>query len=183
MMDAYHRLGYHRLDRGTYPEGKPMRKILLKSMLVAGVGAFLAVGSVGVFAQEGDKLAAIKARQDFMKAQGADVKAISDFSKGQGDQAAATKAAEDLQARSQKITGVLVPGTSLADFPGKTKAKPELFTDTAKVKAIVAALQTEEGKLTTAVKGGDKQAVADQLAATNKAGCGACHGSYRVNKS
>src|SRR5579884_4096534 len=108
-----------------YPEGKPMKKILLKGVLVAGVGALLAVGSASVFAQDGDKLAAIKARQDFMKAQGADVKAISDFSKGQGDQAAATKAAEDLQARSQKLGSILVPGTSTKEFPDQTKAKPE----------------------------------------------------------
>ena len=161
-----------------------MKKFLLKSVLVVGVGALLAVGSVSVFAQQGDKLAAIKARQDFMKAQGADVKAISDFSKGQGDQDAANKAAADLVARNQKIGEVvLVPGTSTTEFPDGTKAKPELFTDTDKVKAILAALQTEEGKLVTVVKGGDKQAIADQLAATNKAGCGACHGAYRVNKT
>jgi cytochrome c556 len=160
-----------------------MKRILLKGILVAGVGAMLAVGSVGVFAQQGDKAAAIKARQDFMKAQGADMKTISDFSKGQGDQDAANKAAADLAARGQKIGDVLVPGTSTTEFPDKTKAKPELFTDTDKVKAIVAALQTEEGKLVTVVKSGDKQAIADQIVATNKAGCGACHGAYRVNKS
>jgi cytochrome c556 len=76
-----------------------------------------------------------------------------------------------------------VPGTSVQEFPEQTKAKPELFTDTDKVKAIVVALHTEEGKLATAVKSGDKQAIADQIVATNKAGCGACHGAYRVNKS
>jgi cytochrome c556 len=160
-----------------------MKKFLLKGALVAGVGSLLAVGSVSVFAQQGDKLAAIKARQDFMKAQGADVKAISDFSKGNGDQDAANKAAEDLVARQPKIPSLLVPGTSATDFPDQTKAKPELWTDTAKVQAIVAALKTEEDKLVTVVKSGDKQAIADQLTATNKAGCGACHGAYRINKS
>jgi cytochrome c556 len=160
-----------------------MKKFLIKGVLVAGVGALLAVGSVTVFAQQGDKLAAIKARQDFMKAQGADAKAISDFSKGQGDQDAANKAAEDLVARQPKIAALFVPGTSATDFPDQTKAKPELWTDGDKVKAILAALQTEEGKLVTAVKSGDKQAIADQLTATNKAGCGACHGAYRINKS
>ncbi|HEY1506319.1 MAG TPA: cytochrome c [Stellaceae bacterium] len=160
-----------------------MNKFLLKGVLVAGVAALLAVGSVGVFAQQGDKLAAVKARQDFMKAQGADAKAISDFSKGQGDQAAATKAAEDLVARQPKIPALLVPGTSTTDFPDESKAKPELWTDTAKVQAILAALKTEEDKLVTVVKSGDKQAIADQLTATNKAGCGACHGAYRINKT
>jgi cytochrome c556 len=160
-----------------------MKKFVVRGVLVAGIGALLTVGSVGVFAQQGDKLAAIKARQDFMKAQGADLKAISDFGKGNGDQAAATKAADDLVARSQKIGTILVPGTSAADFPDQTKAKPELFIETDKVKAIIAALQTEEAKLVTVVKSGDKQAIADQVTATNKAGCGACHGAFRINRS
>ena len=160
-----------------------MKKFMHRGILALGIAVLVGAGTVSVFAQQGDKEVAIKARQDFMKAQGADVKAISDFSKGQGDQAAATTAANDLVTRAPKIPGLLTPGTSVADFPDKTKAKPELWTDTDKVKAILAALQTEEGKLVTAVKSGDKQAVADQLAATNKAGCGACHGAYRINKT
>ena len=160
-----------------------MKSFARQGLMAFGVGLLIAAGTVSVFAQQGDKTAAIKARQDFMKAQGADAKAISDFSKGQGDQAAATTAVNDLIARAPKIMALFVPGTSATDFPDATKAKPELWTDTDKVKAIVAALQTEEDKLATAVKGGDKLAVADQLAATNKAGCGACHGAYRINKT
>lgn len=160
-----------------------MRSMMQQGMLAIGLGLFVAAGTVSVFAQQDDKLAAIKARQDFMKAQGADAKAISDYSKGQGDQATALKAINDLIARQPKIDALFVPGTSATDFPGKTNAKPELWTDTAKVAAIRAALLTEEKKLVVAVQSGDKQAVADQLAATNKAGCGACHGAYRLKAS
>jgi cytochrome c556 len=152
-------------------------------MLAIGLGLFVAAGAVSVFAQQDDKLAAIKSRQDFMKAQGADAKAISDYAKGSGDQAKALAAANDLIARQPKIDALFVPGTSATDFPGKTNAKPELWTDTAKVQAIRTALAAEEQKLLVAVQGGDKQAVGAQLAATNKAGCGACHGAYRLKAS
>lgn len=160
-----------------------MRKWMQRGMLAIGLGLFVVAGTVSVFAQQDDKLAAIKARQDFMKAQGADAKAISDYSKGQGDQAKALAAINDLIARQPKISALFVPGTSATDFPGKTNAKPELWTDTAKVQAIETALAAQEQKLLVAVQGGDKQAVADQLAATNKVGCGACHGAYRLKAS
>jgi cytochrome c556 len=160
-----------------------MKKIMQQGMLALGVALLVGAGTVSGFAQQGDKEAAIKARQDFMKAQGADAKAINDFSKGQGDQAAALTAANDLVARAPKIEALFVPGTSATDFPGKTNAKPELWTDKDKVVEIIKAMEVEQAKLVDTVKGGDKQAVADQLAATNKAGCGACHGAYRINKS
>ena len=109
----------------------------------------------------------------------------SDFSKGNGDQAAAQKAADDLVARGPKIAALLVPGTSATDFPDQTKAKPELWTDGDRGEGnrCRACRCREEAKLDTVVKGGDKQAIADQLTATNKAGCGACHGAYRINKT
>jgi cytochrome c556 len=160
-----------------------MRSVIQQAMLAIGVTLMVAAGTVAVFAQQDDKLAAIKARQDFMKAQGADAKAISDFSKGNGDQAAAQKAADDLVARQPKIEALFVPGTSATDFPGKTNAKPELWADKDKVAAIRTALGGAEQKLATDVKGGDKQTVADDLANMNKVGCGACHGTYRIKTS
>ncbi len=145
--------------------------------ITAGVGLALLLGS-GAVAQ--DKLALIGQRQDFMKAQGADVRAITQYSKGQGDQQAALKAVDDLLARAPKIVDQFPPGTSATDFPGKTKAKPELWTDWDKAKMIPATLQGEEVKLKAAIQSGDQKAVADQLGATGKAGCGACHSAYRL---
>jgi hypothetical protein len=46
-----------------------MRNLMYRGVLVAGVGALLAVGTAGVFAQQGDKAAIIKARKDFMEDQ------------------------------------------------------------------------------------------------------------------
>ncbi|MEI9890690.1 MAG: hypothetical protein WDN45_08950 [Caulobacteraceae bacterium] len=74
------------------------------AVVVAGIAAL----ATGVVAQ--DKAAAVKARQDFMKAQGADTKAISDYSKGMGSKDDAAKAIADLQARSGKIAALFVSG-------------------------------------------------------------------------
>ncbi len=159
-----------------------MKNSARSGMVVVGIGLMLVAATVSVTAQD-NKEAAIKTRQDFMKAQGADVKAITDYSKGQGDQAAALTAANDLVARNSKIAGLFPPGTSAADFPGKSNAKPELWTEMDKAKAIWTALAAEEVKLVDVVKGGDQQAVGAQLGAMGKAGCGACHGAYRVKTS
>lgn len=126
-----------------------------------------------------DKLAVIKQRQDFMKAQGGDVKAVTAFVKGQGDQAAAEKAAEDLVSRSLQIPDLFVAGTSSADFPGKTYAKPAIWQNMDKVKAIVTTLHDEEVKLAAAIKGGDRTAAGAALGAAGRDGCGACHGEFR----
>jgi cytochrome c556 len=159
-------------------EQNRMRTSIRWGAIGVSAAAILLSGVVAGVAQ--DKMGAVTARQDFMKAQGADVKAISDFSKGQGDQAAATKAVDDLIARNPKIVDQFPTGTSATDFPGKTYAKPELWTDWDKAKMIPVALLTEETKLKTVIASGDQKAVAAQLGATGKAGCGACHTDYRL---
>jgi cytochrome c556 len=139
---------------------------------------FVGLGNVTV-AQGQDKDTEIKLRRDTMKRQGNDLKTISDYAKGEADQAAAQKAADDLLALNGKIVGLFPLGTSMADFPGKTGAKPEIWQQFDKFKMIPAALKVQEQKLDDAVKSGDKAAVGAQVAATGKEGCGACHTPYR----
>jgi cytochrome c556 len=149
--------------------------------LSAGVAVLLLASTVGGLTQ--DKLALVKDRQDFMKAQGADVKAITGYSKGQGDQQAALKAVDDLLARAPKITDQFAPGTSATDFPGKTKAKPEIWTDWDHFKMIPTAVADNETKLKTAIQAGDPKAVGPALGALGKNGCGTCHSKYRLPES
>jgi cytochrome c556 len=158
-----------------------MRKAVRWGGIGASAAAVMLVGIVSGIAQ--DKLAMVTSRQDFMKAQGDDVKAISNYAKGQGDQQAALKAIDDLLARNPKIVATFPPGTSAEDFPGKSNAKPELWKDMDKVKAIPAVLQGEEEKVKAAIQGGDQKAVADALGSMGKNGCGSCHGPYRVKTS
>ena len=148
------------------------RLVILLVIAVAGLG------NVTV-AQGQDKEAEIKLRRDTMKRQGNDLKTISDYAKGEADQAAAQKAADDLLALNGKIVDLFPPGTSMAEFPGKTGAKPEIWQQFDKFKTIPAGLKVHEQKLDDAVKTGDKAAVGAQVAATGKEGCGACHTPYR----
>ena len=154
-----------------------MRKAVRWGAFGASAAAMLLIGVAAGIAQ--DKLAQVKERQDFMKAQGADVKAITGYSKGEGDQQAPQKAIDDLLARAPKIVAMFPPGTSAEDFPGKSNAKPEIWKNMDKVKAIPTALQGEEEKVKTAIESGDQKAVAAALGSMGKNGCGACHGTYR----
>jgi len=143
----------------------------------AALGLVLAFGTVAVVAQ--DKAAEIKTRQDTMKRQGKDFKAIQDYVKGQVDQASAEQAIADLQSIAPKIVTLFPEGTGLDAFPGKTGAKPDIWKEWDKFKMIPVSLQGAEAKLAAAIKSGDKSAVGEELINTGKNGCGACHGSYR----
>ena len=141
-----------------------------------------AVATIGFAAASSaqDKEAAVKERVATMKQQGADLKYIGDFVKGAGgDQAGAEAKSQDLLGLNGKLVALFVPGTSSADMPGKSNAKPEIWTDWDKFKAIVPVLQDAEMKLADAVKSGDKAAMGAALANTGRNGCGACHSQFR----
>jgi cytochrome c556 len=159
-----------------------MRRVA-RHVLVGLMATAIGLGGVGVIAQAQDKEAQIKTRRDTMKRQGEDFKAIADYAKGEGDQAAAQKAIDDLLALNGKIVDLFPAGTSMADFPGKTGAKPEIWQQFDKFKAIPAVLKSEEEKLAEAIKSGDKAAIGAQVANTGKNGCGACHTPYREKLS
>lgn len=153
-----------------------MNKWGITAVAVAGIAAL----ATGVMAQ--DKAAAVKARQDFMKAQAADTKAINDYAKGMGSKADAEKAIADLQARNNAILKQLVPGTSMTDMPGVSYAKPAAFTERDKLAQIVAQLKVLEDKEAELIKTGTPEQVGAGAADLGKNGCGACHGQYRERK-
>lgn len=153
---------------------------LMKWGVAAVAAAGMAALATGVVAQ--DKAAAVKARQDFMKAQAAATKTLGDYGKGMATKADAEKAIADLQARNGKIMALFVPGTSMSDMPGVSYAKPAAFTDTAKLKEIVATLKTYEDKQAETVKNGTPEQVAAVQADLGKNGCTGCHMTYRERK-
>ena len=146
-----------------------------------------AVAVMGIAAMAGsvvaqDKAAVVKARQDFMKAQAADTKAISDYSKGMGSKDDALKAIADLQARNPKILDQLAPGTSMDDMPGVSFAKAAAFTEKDKLAAIVGNLKVMEDKLAGTIKTGTPEQVGAEAAGLGPNGCGACHKDYRQQR-
>ena len=158
-----------------------MRQVSWIGLTAAAVALAVGLGAVGVAAQ--DKLAQIQTRRETMKHQGADFKAIQEYVKGTGDQAAAEKAIADLETIAPKIVTLFPPGTGLDAFPGKTGAKPAIWQEWDKFKAIPPELLADEQKLAAAIKTGDRAAVGAQLANTGKNGCGACHTPYREKLS
>jgi cytochrome c556 len=154
---------------------------LAKLGFVAVAAAAIGLSAAGTMAQ--DKEAQIKTRRDTMKRQGADLKAVQDYVKGEGDEATALAKVNDLLELNPKILSLFPQGTSMAEFPGKTGARPAIWAEWDKFEKIPPMLKGEEEKLAQAIKSGNKQAVADQLAATGKNGCGACHTPYREKLS
>jgi len=142
--------------------------------LVVGLAMFATAG----LAQ--DKEAQIKARQDFMEAQQKAVNAINAYAKGQGDKATALEKANELIALAPKIDDHFPPGTSSADFPGKTKAKPEIFAEWDKAKLMPAKLQDMEKKLVEVINTGTPEQVGEEMRSVYRGGCNGCHGPYRL---
>lgn len=162
-----------------------MKRFVIKSVVVAGVGALLTVGSVAVFAQEGDKAAIVKARQDFMENQQHAVNAIQAFAKGTGERQGAIDGANKLLELSSKIDAKFIDtyfpaGTSSADLPGKSKAKPDLWQHIDDAKAAGPKLHEAELKLVDVVKTGDAQTVGQAMTALYRGSCnGLCHDRFR----
>jgi cytochrome c556 len=141
--------------------------------------AVMGVAAVGTAGLAQDKAAIVKDRQDFMKAQAADSKAINDYAKGMGDKAAAAKAIDDLIARADKIDSLFPAGTSSTDMPGVSKAKAVIWTDRADFDKIPAVLKGYEMMTKTAIATGTPADVGAAAAAEGKNGCGACHSTFR----
>jgi cytochrome c556 len=124
----------------------------------------------------------VKARQAAMKSFGADSKAISDYVKGAGDKDAAVKAAGDYGATATKLAKMWPKGTSSADMPGVSKAKPAIWTDSAKFNASFGSMTDGAKKLADVIKTGSTDDVKAASVAFAKANCAACHSNYRESQ-
>ena len=153
------------------------------STIVLGLAAALGIAWVGAgtgWAQ--DAMAIIAKRQDVMKAQGKAFGAIKAFTEDKGDLAAAQAGGADLVKSVATIPGLFAEKTGMADYPGKSYAKPEVWADWAKFNEAVKAAAAKAEALNTALKGGDKAAITAAFGAMGKDGCGGCHTPFREKK-
>lgn len=129
--------------------------------------------------------AAIKARQAAMKSNSKDMKVIQAFVKdGKGTAADVAKSATEIATTSEKIPSLFPKGSGRGDFPDKTtRALPKIWQDMAGFEKATAVNVAEAKKLATVAKAGDKDAIAKQVAALSKNGCGGCHKTYRGEKA
>jgi cytochrome c556 len=146
--------------------------------LIAGVLAS-AVGLGAALALDEDAPPVIKERQALMKQQAAGLKVIQGYVSGQIDRTSAMAKASELLTLPPKIPGLFPPGTSIAEFPTSTHAKPEIWAQWDRFKEVPAALLRAEERLSSAIKTGSKQDVLDELDAVGRTGCGACHTFFR----
>lgn len=128
--------------------------------------------------------AAIKARQDAMKQNGKNFKAIQGFVKyGRGSAADVAMHASSIAMEAKKIPSFFPKGSGRGDFSDKqTRALPAIWKDWKGFEKASANLGAAAEKLATVAKSGDKDAIGKQAAAMGKT-CGGCHKAYRGAKA
>jgi cytochrome c556 len=153
-----------------------MRFLVIPAMLGA---VFIAMGAGFAPAAAQEAMKIVQDRQATMKQQGKAMEAIKAFVEGKGELAPAQAAAVDLSQHIAKIPGMFPTGSGMEQFPGKSGAKPAIWTEHDKFVAAQKTAQTKADALVEATKGGDKAAIAAAFADMGKAGCGGCHTPFR----
>jgi cytochrome c' len=95
-----------------------------------------------------------------------DINQMREFVYGGGSQSAAQTAADDLVSWSARMGELFPPGQATTDYvdmsPQRVRDAPGAMSQTA-------------GSLRAAVRTGNRAVIGDQLARTEKNGCGVCH--------
>jgi len=152
----------------------------MKHKLVGGVAlaVFALITAGNVVAQ--DKESQVQERREFMKSLGKRMGVIKAFTEGKADLAAASQSGQELAQLVPQITDKFPVNTSMANFPGKSGARPSIWAEWNGFVAKQQGLGQEVTKLNAVLKEGDKDKIAAQFGAVGKQGCGGCHESYRV---
>ncbi|NIA70892.1 cytochrome c [Pelagibius litoralis] len=133
----------------------------------------------------GAKVAAVKERQEAMKAVGGNMKIIAEFVKdSKGSAAEAAAAARKIGEIATAVPDVFKVEATLEemDTVGKNRAKPNIWSDWDGFLARGKVLEEESAKMASALDGGDAGAIQTQFGAFGKEGCGGCHETYRGPK-
>jgi cytochrome c556 len=140
---------------------------------LAVVGAF----SLAVHAQDVKPDRAIKYRQGIMTAQGWQMGILGAMAKGERpyDKDVALRSATHLDQLVYMAWEGFTPGS---DQGAPTKAKPDIWKDSAKFKNLQEALQAETPKLVAAAKTGDVAQLRPAVGAVGNA-CNNCHDDFR----
>jgi hypothetical protein len=101
-----------------------------------------------------------------MAAMLAAVDQIRGYVYGSGTQSDAEQAAVDLLSWSQRMAELFPPGQASTDYVDMSPAR---------VKGAPAAMEQSARSLLSAVRTGKRPAIGDQLAQTERDGCGFCH--------
>lgn len=142
---------------------------------LAAVG--LAAASFSAQAQFAKPEDAVKYRQSAFALMGAHMTRINNQLKsGSPDVAAIRSSAALVETLSKLPFEAFVPGS---DMVANTKAKPEIWKDTARVKELNEKMIAEVAKLSATARSGDAKAIQAQVGAVGQS-CKACHDDYRA---
>jgi cytochrome c556 len=147
--------------------------------VVFGAALFVVATAVAGVAWSEDKEAELKNRQATMKSFGPNLQAVKEYIEDKGDQAKATAGATAIVETVKKIPTLFPAGTGMAEFPGKSGAKPVVWSDWNKFVDAQKNALAKADALLVAVKGGDKTAVTAAFGDLGKNGCGGCHSTFR----
>jgi len=155
-----------------------MRPTTILALAVALLLAGLTAGA----ARAEDGAAVLAERQELMKQQGKDMKAVKDYLDDKAELAPAQSAAADLIQTMLKIPSEFPKDTGMEQFP-KSEAKPVVWTEWDKFLAAQKTAAAKADALNAAFKGGDKAAITAAFGDLGKNGCGGCHETFREKKT
>lgn len=140
------------------------------------------MGAVAFAADEPANI--VKYRKAFMGANGAHITMIAAVVKGEvsftGDLAANAQAlAEQGKLLTANLEQLFPEGTAKGETGEKSAALPVIWEKWGEFEQAAQKFEEESAKLVEATEGGDQTAIAQQLAALGKQGCGNCHETFR----
>ncbi len=150
---------------------------LRRGWLISGMLAGAAMTATAAGAAD-EPAAVLKYRQNTMDALGGHMGALAAVAKGDvtfTDDVAVN--AEAIHGLSQNLAR-LFPAGSGKDA-GKSASLPAIWEKPAEFEQAVKVFQEQSAKLVEVAKGGDQAAIAAQIGALGKDGCGGCHQNFR----
>src|SRR5215204_2355941 len=153
----------------------------VKLAVLATALGIAAVAAGSTWAQ--DAAVVVDKRQDFMKAQGRALAAVRAFTEDKGDLAAARAGGAELVRMAPEIPTLFPQNTGMAQLPGKSYAKPEIWAQWDKFIEADRNATARAQALNAALQGSDKAAITAAFAAMGQEGCGGCHRPFRQPKT
>jgi cytochrome c556 len=125
----------------------------------------------------------VKYRKAFMGANGAHITMIAAVVKGEvsfGDVATNAQAlAEQGKLLTANLEQLFPEGTAKGETGEKSAALPAIWEKWSEFEQAAQKFEEESAKFAEVAAGGDQTAIAQQLAAFGKSGCGNCHETFR----
>ena len=150
---------------------------------VAGAGLLAATLGAAAFAAD-EPANIIKYRQAFMSANGAHITMFGAMVKDEvswDDELVGH--AHALHEQSQNLLRLFPEGTGKGDVEVDTRALPVIWERWDEFQQAAEAFEQESAKLVEVAEGGDAAAIAQQLAALGRQGCGNCHETFREERN